>query len=246
MMRRLFSFSAMPLLGAVAMLGGASLCGLAHAADLPARTPPLVAPPPPIFSWTGPYVGLHAGYGWGPSRFYLPATGYSSSFSTSGVIGGAQLGYNYQINRFVLGLEGDIDGTSLSRTAFDPLTATTYSSQMPVEGSIRGRFGITWDRALLYATGGLALGQEKSTFTPPGASFTRGLTGWTVGGGLAYAMTDHWSMRGEYRFTQFERATDTPPAAPAISHRLDQHAVRVGVDYKFEMYAPPPPVVGKY
>jgi len=240
MMTRLFSFPAL------ALLCGMGLCGLAKAADLPARTPPVLLPPSPAFSWTGFYVGAHVGYGWGQEKLGFPAIGYSTSFSPKGVVGGGQIGYNYQINQFVLGLEADVDGTGMSKTSFDPVTGAAYGSQIPVEGSVRGRFGIGWDRALLYATGGLALGQEKTTFTPPGASFTRGLSGWTVGGGIAYAVTNNWSMRGEYRFTQFERVNDTPPASPTISHRLDEHAVRVGVDYKFEMYAPPPPVVGKY
>jgi len=245
MMTRLFSFPAMVLLSGIGLCG-LTLCGPAQAADLPARTSPVILPPPPIFSWSGLYIGAHAGYGWGHDKIGLPAIGYSTSFSPNGVVGGGQIGYNYQINHFVVGVEADIDGTSLSKTAFDPVTGTAYGSQIPVEGSVRGRLGITWDRALLYATGGLALGQEKATFTPPGASYTRGLTGWTLGGGVEYAMTNNWSMRGEYRFTEFERATDTPPASPTINHRLDEHAVRVGVDYKFEMYAPPPPVIGKY
>ena len=79
----------------------------------------------------------------------------------SGVIGGGHVGYNYQINQWVLGLEGSVDGTSLSNTTaafFPDGTTMTAQSRADIQGSIRGRLGIAWDRALIYATGGVAFG----------------------------------------------------------------------------------------
>src|SRR4030081_1905566 len=107
--------------GAIALSGSAAL-----AADLPSPPPPPVyLPPPAIFTWTGPYVGGQIGYAWGSNtggtlsafapcnRFFVASFGGGPQ----GVIGGAHVGYNYQINQWVLGLEGSVDGTSLSNTA---------------------------------------------------------------------------------------------------------------------------------
>ena len=104
------------LLASVAAFG---LAGSAFAADLPSRAPPpIYVPPAPIFTWTGLYLGGHIGYawdnnnltGWGP---YYAFSGVN--YAPSGVIGGAHVGYNLQLSQFVIGLEGDVDGTSQSK-----------------------------------------------------------------------------------------------------------------------------------
>jgi outer membrane immunogenic protein len=155
--------------GAIALTGSA-----AFAADLPSRAPPPVyLPPPPIFTWTGIYIGGQVGYAWnnGSNRF----NGFDPFFNggqgvflnssvggtPNGVIGGAHVGYNYQINQWVLGLEGTVDGTSLSNTAvavFPDGSSLSANSTADIQGSIRGRLGVAWDRALIYATGGVAFG----------------------------------------------------------------------------------------
>ncbi len=118
---------------ALALVGSA---GIALAADLPnyqAPPPSQVYNPAPAFDWTGPYLGLTGGYGWG---------------TTDGWLGGGFAGYNFQINpNWVVGLEGDITGTNKASNSWD--------------GSIRGRLGYAYDRYLLYGTGGLAFGDIK-------------------------------------------------------------------------------------
>jgi outer membrane immunogenic protein len=226
--------------------------GSALAADLPSRkAPPVFAPPPPIFTWTGVYIGGQVGYAWGQSSNRVIGTGFAQGDSPEGVIGGAHVGYNYQIQQFVFGLEGDVDGSSYSKSVFDVGTGTTFGTRIPIEGSARGRIGYAWDRTLLYATGGAAFADLHHTyagaFNPaaPFLSTSTGKVGWTVGGGVEYAVTNNWSVRAEYRYSDFGRTTDAVGSG-VVSHKDTEHAVRVGFSYKFDMYAPPAPVLAKY
>jgi outer membrane immunogenic protein len=268
----------------LASVGAIALTGSALAADLPSRAPPPVyLPPVPIFTWTGIYIGGQIGYAWGQDHndFVgsfpagpLLATGvfFDNTFgqNPNGVIGGAHVGYNYQINQWVLGLEGSVDGTSMSKTlVFAPGgfaapvgffgNGVTETTRADIQGSIRGRIGVAWDRALLYGTGGVAFGGFKTSYTFFSPFFATGGTsnfsttrvGWTVGGGIDYAITNNWSVRAEYRYTDFGRNTNTPfgglftGGAFTGHHHFTENQVQVGFSYKFDTYAPAP-VVAKY
>jgi outer membrane immunogenic protein len=262
--------------GAIALTGSA-----AFAADLPYRAPPPVyLPPPPIFTWTGIYIGGQIGYAWGNGNFNEtvvdPITGtvINTSFGATpnGVIGGAHVGFNYQIpgwNWFsssgvVIGLEGTVDGTSLSNTAvaFFPVafggSTLTANTNADVQGSIRGRLGFAWDRVLIYGTGGVAFGGFNSDvslaaprvpfFDSANRSNTR--VGWTAGGGIEYAITNNWSIRAEYRFSNFgtiREGLGLPSGGRFFNEqrRLNQNQVQAGFSYKFDTYVPPP-IVAKY
>ncbi len=270
--------------GAMALTGSAAL-----AADL--APPP---PPVPVFSWTGLYLGGQVGYAWssgnliyaGYDPFSVTAFGTNVNGAPQGIIGGAHVGYNYQFNQFVVGLEGTVDGTSLSNSvttnfsnAFAGSTVAADTSS-DVQGSIRARIGYAWERALLYATGGVAFGSFSTTYnltgnisgiigeSSPGAAdgqpfygmnkFSNTRTGWTVGGGIDYAVTDNWSVFAEYRYTNFGTVSAPGLAAAGFTtvggltgaylnanRSLNQSQVQVGFTYKFGTYAPPP-VVAKY
>jgi outer membrane immunogenic protein len=225
----------------VVMLGSVSTAALA--ADLPSRQAPPVFVPPPIFTWTGVYVGGQIGYEWGRE----PLTSFSSQ--PSGVVGGAHIGYNYQIAQFVYGLEGDVNGSSYTGTARNLLGTTFATTKIPVDGSLRGRVGIAWDRLLFYATGGATFAQIKDSFLTAGGfgSVSNGRVGWTVGGGVDYAITNNWSVRAEYRYTDYGRFSDAAAGlAFPVSHHSTDNRVQVGFSYKFDMYAPPAPVIAKY
>jgi outer membrane immunogenic protein len=256
--------------GAFALTGSA-----AFAADLPSQAPPPVyLPPAPIFTWTGIYLGGQIGYAWasgnnnftGFDPFFAGGTFLSTNLggNPSGVIGGGNVGYNYQINQWVLGIEGSVDGTSLSNTAaaiFPDGTTLSVHSTADIQGSIRGRVGIAWDRALIYGTGGVAFGGFNSDvsiantavpfFGSANVSTTR--VGWTVGGGIQYAVTNNWSVRAEYRYTNWGTLRDGNlagfAAAPGVffngNRHLNQNQVQVGFDYKFDLYGPGP-VVARY
>jgi outer membrane immunogenic protein len=251
----------------LATAGAVAFTGSAFAADLPSRAPPPVyIPPTPIFTWTGIYVGGQVGYAWGTQKANLSLPDGSTlynSYNAEGVIGGGHVGYNYQVNQWVVGIEGSVDGTSLSKTfvpsgdgvfvngvGFVPGAGSSYTASSPVQGSIRGRVGIAWDRALIYATGGAAFGGITASVSTPFGYASRSTTrvGWTVGGGIEYAVTNNWSVRAEYRYTDFGSFTNYPAvfAAPvAVSRHFTQNQVQVGFSYKFDTYAPAP-VVAKY
>jgi|SRR5208283_2294513 len=268
-----------------AFAAAATLAGSAFAAE-PAPAPP----PPPPFTWTGIYLGGQIGYAWGnddifynaydpltgavfnPSSFNVPIV----SVSPSGVIGGAHVGFNYQIDKplggFVLGVEGSIDGTSLHKSVAADFAAfggssVSASTNTDIQGSIRGRFGIAWDRLLAYATGGVAFSGFNTNYSfigntsaalPGGPvfgtnSFSNTRVGWTAGGGIDYAVTNNWSVFAEYRYTSFGTVGNTwldsavfttvPGLAGGslFSNRtLSQSQVQVGFSYKFDTSLPAP------
>ena len=208
----------------------------AQAADLPTRKeapPPVFVPPP--FTWTGFYVGVNAGGVWSSggnvstTAFFngfpvlttsFPNTNFGSS--QSGFIGGGQAGYNWQSGAFVLGVETDFDGTSLSRsrsvigpTFIDPIRRLndfwTANGSVSLDwlGSTRARVGYAWDRLMVYGTGGVAYGGASThlnvfdavdgfAFSTGGGSSSR--TGWTVGGGVEYAFTNNIVLGAEYLY----------------------------------------------
>jgi outer membrane immunogenic protein len=227
----------------------------AFAADLPPpmapppRAPAAYIPAPPMFSWTGFYVGLNAGYGFGSSS-WTPTTapfGAISSFNLNGPMAGGQIGGNYQIGQFVIGAEGDIDWQNLrgaTTTGTCGIAAVggcaTASSWL---GTLRARAGFAADRALFYVTGGGAFTNVKPS---TGAlSYGGGSeAGWTAGAGVEYAMTDNWTAKVEYLYANFQKATcNATSCAPVLavptfalapaSVSFHENIVRAGVNYKF-------------
>jgi outer membrane immunogenic protein len=206
------------LMGTAMLLAAA---GSASAADLgmPVKAPP---PPPPPFSWTGFYLGVNIGGGWtnssGSATVITPAgTAFAISGSTgtlSGVVGGGQIGYNWQFNQFVLGVEWDIDGsgervTSNGGCTVVAIAGCTFNGSAGVNwfSTLRGRAGWAADRWLFYVTGGGAwqnVGANGSITTPGGTfgifstSTTR--SGYSVGAGIEYAMWDHFVLGAEYLY----------------------------------------------
>lgn len=217
--------------------------GAAWAADLPNRkeAPAYVPPPPPpVFTWTGLYVGGQVGYQWGRSTANNGVN--FESVSPKGVVGGGHIGYNYQIAQFVFGLEGDVNGSSARGSTFD------YSAREDVNGSVRGRVGMAWDRALVYATGGVAFADFHNSYSGVGGfdSVDSGRVGWTVGGGIEYAIDNNWSVRAEYRYTDYGHFSQfSPNVAGSVDRRETDNRVQVGFSYKFDMFGLTP-VVAKY
>jgi outer membrane immunogenic protein len=237
---------------ATALLG--ALAGTpALAADLALKAPPL---PPPTWTWTGVYIGVAGGGAFGRDPVVSTTGGppfVGSTVTTinpSGGIVGGTIGYNYQISRFVVGIENDISWNGLQGTGGNqPPFAATFSNS--VRGTwldtLRGRVGITVDRALVYATGGAAFAGIQDSVAGPGvgASLTNTVTGWTVGGGVEYLFLPNWSVKVEYLFVQFPTSTDPfntfpPPGAFAgVTTHLSENIVRAGINWHFNLSAPP-------
>ncbi|MGD0635540.1 MAG: outer membrane protein [Beijerinckiaceae bacterium] len=217
-----------------------ALSGVALAADLSSTRAPAAPPPIPVFSWTGLYVGGQIGYAFGNDNDTRVIPAISASTNPSGVLGGAHIGYNFDpgLGGVVLGLEGDINGSSYTATA-----SGLYTIKSPVQGSIRGRAGFAVDRALFYATGGAAFATFNDTYTSGDSSSTTRV-GYTVGGGVEYAVTNEWSVRAEYRYSDFGTFTDTLPiAGTTVSHKETENQVTAGFSYKF---LSPAPVIARY
>jgi outer membrane immunogenic protein len=236
----------------------AAMTGGALAADLPnTKGPPMFAPPPPpVFSWTGVYIGGQVGYKWGQTSWSAitePGGAFIAgepTYSDQGVVGGGHIGYNYQISQFVIGLEGDVDGSSYSGSGLSTGGGFANTTRSDIDASIRARAGIAWDRVLFYVTGGGAYGAFRNTLQfPPGTFFSGadfGRIGWTGGGGVEYAVDPNWSVRVEYRYTDY--GSYNFAATPFVGFREHEtdNRVEAGFSYKFDMMAPPAPVVAKY
>jgi outer membrane immunogenic protein len=247
-----------------------SMGAVAYAADLPSRrAPPIYVPPAPslpIFSWTGFYVGGQAGYDFGRERSMASATASGIGLASNvqrenGVIGGAHAGYNFSSQAVpyigsafgtgvVFGVEGDVDGSGARSTYGLGGIATTTRNN--IEGSIRGRAGVAVDRLLFYATGGAAFVELQNTYanTVVGGtdSLSRSRVGYTLGGGVEYAVTDDWSVRGEYRYTDFGHYSDvlgtSTGGGVAVRHHETDNRVQFGFSYKFAWAKDP--VVARY
>ena len=214
------------------LLAGASLLALgvaqASAADLPARMP-AKAPAyvaPMTYNWTGFYLGLNGGYGFGRSEFNgtLP----SGSFDTSGGLFGATVGYNWQTGPVVFGLEGDIDWSGIKGSGTCG-AATPCDVRNDYLATIRGRLGYAMDRWMPYITGGAAIGNVKTSIAGFGdTNNTKG--GWTVGGGIEASIAGPWTAKVEYLYVDLGDA-DTAVAGTSASYKTN--IVRAGLNYKF-------------
>ena len=228
----------------------------AAAADMPLKAPPL-APVP--YSWTGFYIGGLLGGGFGDnhssySGFDPGDTPPSVSPNGSGVVAGGEAGYNVQSGRWLAGLEADIayahiDGTARSVSA----NGVTQPTEQDLNwlATARGRLGVLpSERVLLFATGGAAFGGIglSSSLAPavgtcgPGNSCGSGSTsatraGWTLGGGIEYAVTDRISLKAEYLYVDLGNLSLTYPITLAVSQstttaQFRDNIVRAGLNIR--------------
>ncbi|MGD9656267.1 MAG: outer membrane protein [Methylocystis sp.] len=217
----------------------------ASAADLPSRRgpPQVYIPPPPVLTWTGMYAGLNLGGGWldqySRANWLAPL---STEPSAGGVVGGAQIGYNYQFTPlFVAGVETDFQGSSVG-SADQPFGA---SRSVGWFGTVRGRAGVSLlnSQLLLYGTGGFAYGDLSLNYGWLGSQ-TRTGTGWSTGGGLEYAFLPNWSAKVEYLYANIGADYGPTFAGPFLietEQRAHLNTVRAGVNYRFNwMFAPGP------
>jgi outer membrane immunogenic protein len=212
------------LLASVAALGIVA-AGAASAADLPSRKGPVAAPVylPPAFTWTGFYVGANAGYGWGN----VNANGWANVGDLDGFVGGGQVGYNYQMGQFVLGVEADIQGADLS--SGNNLGLVNVKTEY--FGTVRARVGVAFDRFMPYITGGWAYGNVKTSIPGIGFSSDRSHTGgYAVGGGLEYAFTNNIIAGVEYLYVDLGEKNILGAGTKVGT---DFSVVRARLSYKF-------------
>lgn len=192
----------------------------AYAADLPVKAP---TQPVASYNWSGFYVGGHIGGGWinsngtftGTTGSPLDPTGTSYDLNNSGFLGGLQLGYNYQMGNWVLGIGGDFSWIGASHDA--ATDASLYAgavihSQEKTDwlATLTGRVGYALNDWLFYAKGGVGwIHQTYGGYATAGGAteqyndITDTRPGWTVGGGVEWAFWRNWSAFLEYDYLDF-------------------------------------------
>jgi outer membrane immunogenic protein len=264
------------IISAVA-LGAFLGIGAASAADLPMHTKaPVIASP--VYDWSGFYIGVNAGGGWNRGDLradYLPSPSFGlnptlTSSTGGGVVGGVHAGYNWAVGSgWVAGFEGDFSGASInsSATVIPTLFGTTvpqtsqptsFSRNLNWLATARARFGYAVKPTLLlYVTGGGAWGSfdYNASFVniAPGsnnwvAPFSATSSGYVVGGGGEWMVTNNWMVRAEYLYYRLSGKSNlaSNPVFPTFPilfswNATDTHTVRVGLSYKFGG-----PVVARY
>ena len=235
-----------------AVLSGALVLGgiaPALAADLGGsiKDAPVYQEPAPRFNWTGFYLGANLGGAWAngdASYSQGGATLFSSSVNDSSVIGGGQIGYNWQAGQLVVGIEADLAAQTLSSSATSLGNAVSLSHNNRWVGTVRPRIGYATGSALLYITGGLAYGNVEHGVSETVAGVTRSYTdsstryGWTLGGGIEWALNRNWTLGAEYLHIDLGSTTVSAAAAgafPASSGRFEdrEDVVRAKLNYKF-------------
>jgi outer membrane immunogenic protein len=201
----------------------------AQAADL--RPPAYKAPAysePSYVNWSGFYVGLNAGYGFGTADWDAQAIGTSPK----GAVAGGTLGYNLQTGVWLWGIEGDIDWSGIKGDAACGIdTCETKNDWL---ATARGRLGYAgWSGWLPYITAGAAGGDIKATESFFGSA-TKTKIGWTAGAGIEYALWSNWSVKAEYLYVDLGKF-DCGPSCGAASDDVSfkTHLVRAGVNYRF-------------
>ena len=241
----------------------------AMAADMPVK---YVRPaPPPVFSWTGCYIGVHVGAGWQVSNFtggnVVTDTLIPSAPAESGVgwLGVAQAGCNVQWQMFVIGLEGEVWGSTLYDRFFNQFGSFTAeaNSRNRWDGAVSVRSGVAFDRAFIYGKLGAVWGKFDydslftSTFVNTTVTGSATITGVLIGVGFEYALTDNWTTKFEYnlidygnKIVEFTETECIPGLCATGTFRQtvkeQKQIAKLGLNYKFGYVGKDPVVRAGY
>jgi opacity protein-like surface antigen len=237
-----------------------------RSADIPGAPLPVAA-----YNWTGFYLGPSLGVDWGYTNWTFLGNGTKTFPRFAGILPGGQVGYNYQYDKWVFGVEGDAGWTNAHGSRACP-NGIFFNCEINVNSlyTVTGRVGYVWpDRVLWYAKGGLAIGEIKAQgrcntdsqqvipllgagLLNPGCPVqgtTRTDAGWTVGGGSELALTDNWSVKAETSY--FNLGTGNYKfgqlASPSGADvRRSGWISTIGLNYRFTGFGEAPAVVAKY
>lgn len=200
------------------------------------------APAAAAYDWTGPYVGIHAGISAGDFDYAAGPTGgpamLDGSVSGSGFIGGVQVGYDWQFGQWVVGAVADIafSNHEASLSANMGGTGVSAESQLNYLGTVRARAGYAFDRALFYGHGGFAYGETEQTVSFNGIEVFNGShsrTGWTIGAGLEYAITDSISFGTEYSYVDLGKDRIFNDLGSFVDEDVAFHTVKATINFRF-------------
>jgi len=226
----------------------------AGAADLrmPTKAPPPVAP---VYTWTGCYLGANVGYGWADKHYFDPLAAVPAEFdlgthTAEGVVGGGQVGCDYQTGNWVFGVQGMFDGADMQKTHL--ALGDFFTTRIPFFATATARVGYAFQpNILFYVKGGGAWVNDHETKTDLVTGLVEGTarvtrTGWTVGGGFEYMFWSNWSVFAEFDYMDFgtHRTILAVPDAPfPLDIQQTMGVALVGVNYRFNFGGP---VLAKY
>jgi outer membrane immunogenic protein len=217
------------------------LAGTANA-DGPYRPGPgpgmVILEPPPIFTWSGFYIGGNIGAAWANSTLTDQLTTSSYTTDHNGFIGGGQLGFNYQIRNLVLGVEWDFDWTSMGETRSGLFLGNAFQAKADTEWitTLSGRVGLTVERWLMYMKigGGWVHNSASITNLTTGVSASGSNTdgAWLVGAGVEYALSPNWLLKAEYNYLGLSDRT-VSAFGDTYKFERDVQMLKFGINYKF-------------
>ncbi len=241
-----------PLAFRLTLAGPIDTINIAEMAAEFKRAIPAYQPPAPDYDWTGFYVGAYVTGRWlrGSSSAVNNVTGApfpAGGGNSSEWGGGVQLGVDYMLpSRIVMGVAADMSsGGAKTATISDPSGTSANQTTVFDSETIRGRIGFAADNTLFYATGGFAWSNDQFVRTQltgtlnnatAGAdeAVNKGLLGWVVGGGIAYAFAQNWNAFAEYRYTNYGSSTISLPFSQlTTTSTINVSALELGVNYKF-------------
>lgn len=213
---------------------------LTHAAD----PVPVDDPVPPVidearFDWTGGYVGGFVGYGFGDTE-HINLGDSTGGLDIKGFVGGATIGYDWQFDNIVVGIEADIAGSGISGShgpaTFGPFTCGTGPCETEVDwiANFRARLGVANNNWLFYAVGGIAYAGVDARISndPTLQAGSDTVHGWTYGGGLEYAFGNNWTTRLEYTYTDLGSWRYDSNSSD-FNATAEFSTVKFGVNYRF-------------
>ena len=231
----------------------------AYAADMPTKAPAYA--PIAMYNWTGFYVGGQVGGGWFSSQTTdvdattsFPAGFVQGTIDGNGLLGGGYAGFNYQINQFVIGIDGDYSWADLKGSGSDispiNLGTTTHDEEVKWIATVTGRVGYAVNNWMFFGKGGWAwagFDGNSSTMNVAGVNTSNATSsetrdGWTLGTGVEWGFLPHWSAKLEYDYVKFNtsnfNATLTNVATGVVttsarSATSDLSMVKLGVAYRF-------------
>jgi outer membrane immunogenic protein len=178
----------------------------------------------PARSWAGLYVGASAGYAWGNGEQFT-----EGRFETDldGAVYGAQIGYNFQRDNVVFGVEASFNGANLEGDKFDGLV----SIELDWYATAVARLGYSFGDMLVYGFGGVAWGDVQLGFIGFNSEETH--VGWTAGLGVERALSDNFSLRLEYAHIDLGTDDHFTSVCDGCEGSAEFDVVKVGVNYKF-------------
>lgn len=204
----------------------------AQSADMPRSYKAPAYTAPAYANWSGFYVGINAGYGFGKSN-WTNALATTGDFDVKGAMAGGTVGYNFQTGSWVWGLEGDFDWSGMKGTVGAPTCVPDCETKNSWLGTARARLGYAgWNNLMPYITGGAAFGDIKAT--QGATAFTKTKIGYTAGVGLEYAFLGNWSTKVEYLYADLGKSTcDVATCGIETEAKFKANLVRVGLNYRF-------------